>query len=93
MSDVWKDVETTEPVSKKAVLDDLSPYFEQAVPPPDAFTIKDVLREHPKLDADKARKVLDMLVDDGVVKRLGRFPGCGYHQFYQKVSDGTISGG
>ena len=74
-------------ITRDEVLADLAPYFEQAVPPPDAFTIKDVLREHPKLDADKARKVLDMLVNEDVVKRLGRFPGCGYHQFYQKVKE------
>ena len=80
-------------ITRAEVLADLAPYFEQAVPPPDAFTIKDVLREHPKLDADKARKVLDVLVNEGHVRRLGRFPGCGYHQFYQKVSDGTISSG
>ena len=74
-------------ITRDEVLADLAPYFEQAVPPPDSFTILDVLREHPKLDADKARKVLDGLVKEGKVKRLGRFPGCGYHQYYQKIQE------
>ena len=74
-------------ITRDEVLADLAPYFEQAVPPPDAFTILDVLARHTELDAEKARKVLDGLVKQGKVKRLGRFPGCGYHQFYQKIQE------
>ena len=76
-----------ESITRDEVLADLAPYFEQAAPPPDAFTIMDVLAQHPDLDAEKARKVLDGLVKEGKVVRLGRFPGCGYHQFYQMIQE------